>query len=447
MYYRGVVLGVVFSLAVGVNAWAKAPVWSAPDLDSLLGPIALYPDPLLAQMLPAATAPDDLALAVRYLEDGGELGQVDGQPWTDNAKALARWPEVLRMMNRSRDWTDAVGAAFLDQPKDVLASIQRLRGAAWASGALQTTNEQRVVAQKGSICVYPADPSAIHLPQYDPNAVYILPTSSGGVGRVSFGSVLLVGYWLNYELDWRKRRVYSYDYREYPYGRRNPWYFGGEVAGEAPPNLPKQRNGEWKPDRKRARPHVKPGEPLPMIQNLSEPVEQPQKDEPAKAITESRPLAAPKDLVPPPPMLTPVDPEMEPVEELPAAKAPRAGTGAKKPAGGKTVPAAAVKTKPAEATAVPAKPVKAKPAATKTAPVKPVKAKPAAVKAAPAKPVKEKATATKPAPAATGKAKPSAAKPAAAKPVKAEPAVKKPVPAKSVKAKPSETKPSSKKQP
>jgi hypothetical protein len=417
MQSRGVVLGLVLFLAVGVNAWAKAPVWLAPDLDSLLGPIALYPDPLLAQMLPAATAPDDLALAVRYLEDGGELGQVDGQPWTDNAKALARWPEVLRMMNRSRDWTDAVGAAFLDQPKDVLASIQRLRAAAWASGALQTTNEQRVVAEKGTICVYPADPSAIHLPQYDPNAVYILPTSSGGVGRVSFGSVLLVGYWLNYELDWRKRRVYSYDYREYPYGRRNPWYFGGEVAGEAPPNLPKQRNGEWKPDRKRARPHVKPGEPLPTIQNLSEPVEQPQKDEPAKAITESRPLAAPKDLVPPPPMLMPVDPEMEPVEELPAAKAPRAGTGAKKPAGAKSIPAAAAKAKPVKPKAVPAKSVKAKPAA------------------------------TKPAPAAIGKAKPSAVKPAAAKPVKAESPAKKPVPAKSVKAKPTETKPSSKKQP
>ena len=137
MHGRGVVVGLVLSFVIGVGAWARVPVWPAPELDRLLGPIALYPDPVLAEILPAATAPDDLALAAKFLEDGGDLEQVDAQSWNDNAKALARWPEILRMMNRSRDWTDTVGAAFLDQPKDVMISIQRLRAVAMNSSALR----------------------------------------------------------------------------------------------------------------------------------------------------------------------------------------------------------------------------------------------------------------------------------------------------------------------
>jgi hypothetical protein len=432
MHCRRIVLGGVLLIALGTGAWAKTPVRPAVELDALLGPVALYPDPLLAQMLPAATVPDDLERAVKYLEDGGELGQVDAQPWTDNAKALARWPEVLRMMNRSRDWTDALGAAFLDQPKDVMDSIQRLRAAALASGALQTTNEQRVAAEKGIVYIYPADPTAMQLPQYDPNAVFIQSPSSGGVPGITFGSVLLVGYWLNYELDWRKRRVYSYDYQEYPYGRRNPWYFGGENTGEVPPNLPRQRNQEWKPDRKRVRPHANLNAPLPTIQTISEPAAPLQENEPAKPMTESRPLAAPKDIAPPPPMLVPVDPEMEPVEEASEAKPAAAKPGVKKPAAKKSVPAKAVKAKPAaaapaKAASTPAKPAKAKPAAQKSAPAKTGKAKPAEVKAPAKKAVKDK--------------------PAPAKSVKAPSKKKQPAPAKPGTAKSTETKPSTTKQP
>ncbi len=481
MHGRGVVLVLVLSLALGAGAWAKVPVRPAAELDQLLGPIALYPDPLLAQMLPAATAPEDLALAVKFLEDGGDLGQVDAQPWNDNAKALARYPEVLRMMNRSRDWTDAVGAAFLDQPKDVMDSIQRLRAAAMASGALRTTNEQRVVAEKGIVCIYPDDPAAIHLPQYDPNLVYARQTKTGGSGLVTFGSVLLVGYWLNYELDWRKHRVYSYDCQEYPYGRRNPWYFGGQKGGEVFPNIPKQRNEAWKPDKNRVRPFANMEKPLPTIQNPTTPVEASREDGPAKPITESRPLSAPKDLPPPPPMLTPVDPEMESIEEAPPAKPLHPATDVRKPVerapqspkavqpkptATKPAPEKPVKAKPAEVKPASAKSGKVKPAEEKTVPAKSVKANTAETKTGTAKNVKAKAVEAKPAsarttktstgtaqtvkektaPSVAGKTKPAETKPTAAKSVKSKTAEPEEVPAKSGKKKPTVTKSSSEEQ-
>ena len=476
MRYRGIVLGLVPFLLIGAGAWAKVPIRPAVELDQLLGPIALYPDPLLAQILPAATAPDDLGLAVKYLEDGGDLGQVDTQPWNDNARALARYPEVLRMMNRSREWTEALGAAFLDQPKDVMDSIQRLRAAALSSGALQTMNEQRVAAEKGIVCIYPADPSAIQLPQYDPNAVFGPQASAGDKERITFGSVLLVGYWLNYELDWRKRRVYSYDCQEYPYGRRNPWYFGGQRGSEVFPNIPKQRNQEWKPDKKKSRPYANLDEPPPTIQNFLAPAQAIQENEPSKPMTESRPLEAPKDIAPPPPALTPVDPAMETVEESPAAKPVQVKPGAQEPvaraaeapktapakaapakavkvkpteekpasaragkakaAEAKSVPTKAIKTKPAEAKPAPAKGTKAKPEDVKSTPAKGAKAKPGEVKSAPAKGAK-----AKPAPAKGAKIKPEDLKPAQAKDTKAKPAEAKTVPAKGAKAKPDEEKP------
>ena len=447
MHGRGVVLGLVLSLAIGTGAWAKVPVRPAADLDQLLGPIALYPDPLLAQVLPAATAPDDLALAVKFLEDGGDLGQVDAQPWNDNAKALARYPEVLRMMNRSRDWTDAVGAAFLDQRKDVMDSIQRLRAAAMASGALQTTNEQRVVAEKGIVCIYPDDPSAIHLPQYDPKAVYASQSTPGGKGLITFGSVLLVGYWLNYELDWRKHRVYSYDCQEFPYGRRNPWYFGGQNGSEVFPNIPKQRNQEWKPDKHKMRPFAVLDEPLPTIQNFSAPAEAPTDNEPAKPKTESRPLSAPKDLPPPPPDLKPVDPEMESLEESPAAKPSRPAVGVQKPVERAPQSPKAVQPKPAAVKPIPGKPAKASPAEVKSIPAKAGKAKSVEEKAVPAKAGKTKPVEENAAAAKAGKANAAGTKPSSSKKGKAEPEKAAPVSAKTPKAKPAETKTPSAKTP
>ena len=427
MNSRGVLIALALSCAVTMGAWAKSPVWSGGELDQMLGPIALYPDPLLAQVLAAATMPGDVAPAVKYLEDGGDLEGVDGQPWNDNAKALARYPEVLRMLHRNAEWANAVGAAFLDQTKDVMQSVQRLRAAAYYSGALRTCNEQRVVAEKGLISIYPGEPTAMHLPQYDPDQVFSVRTSSGGQGLVVFGSVLLVGYWLHHELDWRKRCLFSYDYREYPFGRRNAWYGGERGTGEVPPGLPKQDTGRWKPDRKKPRAHARPGGPLPKFVQPGTAAEPTAADEPEKPATESRPLAPPKDLPPPPPTLVPVDPEPDLLEVAPPAPADKNTKKAKKPAAVKPAPAT---TKPAAASAAKPKTAPAGTDKTKTVPASAGKSKPAAKSTAPAGKEKPK-SAAQPAPAASGKAKSTQkATPAPAKAGQTKPAPAKTTPKK-----------------
>jgi len=99
-------------------------------LDSLLGPIALYPDALVALMLPAATSPTDVVLAARYLSAKGDPAAVNSQPWSDSVKALVHYPDVLKWMDENLPWTQSLGQAFLDQPADVMNAVQRLRARA-----------------------------------------------------------------------------------------------------------------------------------------------------------------------------------------------------------------------------------------------------------------------------------------------------------------------------
>src|ERR1051326_3115445 len=121
-----------------------ASIRSPAELDQLLGPIALYPDPLTAQILPAATLPSQIVMADRFVRGGGDVNQIDLQPWDPSVKALARYPTVLGWRADNRGWTTEVGQAFLYQQADVMNSIQRLRGEALAVGNLQSTPQQQV---------------------------------------------------------------------------------------------------------------------------------------------------------------------------------------------------------------------------------------------------------------------------------------------------------------
>jgi hypothetical protein len=88
------------------------PMRSAAELDRMLAPIALYPDPLMAQLLPAATLPAQVVLVDRYLREGGDMNQVDAQPWDNSLKALARYPSVVKMLDDNLAWTtDQIGRA------------------------------------------------------------------------------------------------------------------------------------------------------------------------------------------------------------------------------------------------------------------------------------------------------------------------------------------------
>ncbi len=98
--------------------------YAAEQLDDMLGPIALYPDPLLSQVLAACTYPQDIAAAEQW-SHGTVPAQndIDAQPWDSSVKALVHYPDVLQMLSGNMDWTEALGTAFANQPSDVMDSI------------------------------------------------------------------------------------------------------------------------------------------------------------------------------------------------------------------------------------------------------------------------------------------------------------------------------------
>ncbi len=187
--------------------------YTTEQLDNLLAPIALYPDPLLAQVLVAATFPDEIDEAARWLRSYGQNG-VDDQPWDISVRAVAHYPTVLNMMDDNLDWTTALGVAYVYQSTDLMASIQRLREMAQAQGNLVTTPQQQVVVEGGHISIWPASPTYLYVPAYDPSIVFLRPAHSGGIfTALSFGPALVIGVWLNLDCDWGHRRIYYTGWR------------------------------------------------------------------------------------------------------------------------------------------------------------------------------------------------------------------------------------------
>ena len=190
----------------------------APEaLNELLAPIALYPDALIALILPASTVPADLVLAARYIASNGDPAQIANQPWDDSVKALARYPDLLKWMDQNLEWTTQVGETFLDQPADVMNSIQQLRAQAIAAGNLVDTPQQtivkEVVEEETRVRIVPAEPEVIYVPQYDPEVVYVEPYAPDFGPVVTFGVGFAVGSWLNYDCDWGRRTVCVGDWR------------------------------------------------------------------------------------------------------------------------------------------------------------------------------------------------------------------------------------------
>ena len=212
------VLAIVMALAVLIatspNAEAfqeaqQAPL-SASEIDSIVSPIALYPDQLVAQILGAATYPDQVTAADNFvnssgLKDNALVQAVDKQPWDPSVKALCVFPTVLDQMAKNLSWTSALGDAFYNQQANVMASIQRLRQQAQAAGNLKTTSQQTVTTQNQSgqqvIVIQPANPQVVYVPQYNPTVVYGTPYQPPGysagamvaTGLISFGVGMAVG--------------------------------------------------------------------------------------------------------------------------------------------------------------------------------------------------------------------------------------------------------------
>jgi hypothetical protein len=216
LFYITICLWVFTGTTISTRAQTAAPppmatyqTLPAAQLDQLLGPIALYPDPLIAQILPASTLPTQIVFADRYVIGGGDANQIDQQPWDASVQALARYPSVLKWMDDNLAWTTELGQAFLNQQPDVMNSIQRLRAAASHFGNLQSTPQQQVLTDDGDIEIVPADPAMIYVPVYQPDQVYY--DSAFGSPFITFGIGWPVGLWLDGDFDWRNHHLLNWD--------------------------------------------------------------------------------------------------------------------------------------------------------------------------------------------------------------------------------------------
>jgi len=194
------------------------------QLESLVSPIALYPDSLLAQILTASTYPLQLVTAARWVQQNGNLNDKErvaaagSQGWDASIQALVAFPTVLQMMDQSLAWTSALGNVFLAQQSDVMAAVQRMRTKAQQSGQLQSNAQQQVetttVEGQPATLIQPADTQVIYVPNYDPTVVYgdapenspypkmIEPTDAVDAGTVSFSDGVAIGAIFNGGWGW-----------------------------------------------------------------------------------------------------------------------------------------------------------------------------------------------------------------------------------------------------
>jgi hypothetical protein len=212
-FIKAVLLGfMMFLLALfSTNVRAEYPgetlyvPFTDQELDELLAPIALYPDPLLAELLPASTYPEEIEDAAAWLKMGGDVSRVDEQDWAESVRAIAHYPDILQWMSEYMDWTANLGDAFLNQPEEVAKSIQRLRWQAWTVGNLVSNDEQIVIIDGDYIQIIPAQPQYLYVPQYDASVVYVqAPIYSP---FVTFGIRLAIGGWLIMDFDWGRHQV------------------------------------------------------------------------------------------------------------------------------------------------------------------------------------------------------------------------------------------------
>lgn len=182
---------------------------TAQELEQLVGPIALYPDALIALILPASTAPADIVLAARHLRDfPGDRSQIEHRAWDESVKSLTHYAEVLRWMDENLQWTKQLGEAFADQPADVMQAVQRLRARARAAGTLVDTAQQQVIAESQVIRIVPAQPDVIYVPHYEPEVVFVDRPVYYSRPFVSFGVGVATGSWLAFDCDWNRHTIW-----------------------------------------------------------------------------------------------------------------------------------------------------------------------------------------------------------------------------------------------
>ncbi|MCL2452719.1 MAG: DUF3300 domain-containing protein [Alphaproteobacteria bacterium] len=244
------------------------------ELETLLAPIALYPDALLAQLLPASAYPLDIVQAERWLEKNKaavtkqDFSAGDAQDWDPSVKALLRFPDVLKKLSDDLDWTTSLGDAIVNQPQDVANVIQQLRMKAQNAGTLKTTSEQVVTTEtqdgREVVTIASPDPSVVYVPSYDPQVVYNPPPGydTGAAitaGLLTFGAAVAIGSaWRGNYWNWGTGVFYPPIWPGYPAWR--PPYAGWR------PGMPVGGGGgsigigdrPWRPNGGRYRPGGRP---------------------------------------------------------------------------------------------------------------------------------------------------------------------------------------------
>lgn len=224
---RARVAPLMLALIVMLSAWAQpaaaqdAPYYSPDQLDHMVQRVALYPDPLLAQVLAAATFPDEIPDAARWADqhrymNGNELAdriQGDQLPWDPSVQALLPFPAVLDTMASNMGWTTDLGNAFLANQQDVMYAVQRMRQRARDYGYLRS-GPQIVVSGGPYIAIAPTRPDYIVVPAYDPVVVYAAPRPGFFVGAaigfrfgVTVGAVFRPWGWGANRIAWNERVV------------------------------------------------------------------------------------------------------------------------------------------------------------------------------------------------------------------------------------------------
>ncbi len=171
-------LGMAVPAARAAALETQAPQYAQEELDSLLAPIALYPDELLAQILMAATYPLEVAQAARWSRTHPELNgdeavrAVDDRDWDPSVKSLVAFPDVLAMMDERLEWTQRLGETFLGDQQAAMDTVQRLRRVAYERGNLRSSDEVVVQREGEEILIEPPTPDTVYVPYYDPRVVY-----------------------------------------------------------------------------------------------------------------------------------------------------------------------------------------------------------------------------------------------------------------------------------
>ena len=327
--------GLLFFLVCVGQIQAQLPgpetqLYSPDQLDQMLGPIALYPDPLIAQILPAATQPSQIALAYNYVNSGGDPGQAASQPWDSSVQALAYYPDVLQLLDNNLSWTAELGQAFMNQPTDVMNSIQRLRAQAQSLGNLQSSPQQDVIQDNGLIEIVPTDPGLIYVPIYDPGIIFF--QRPFGHPFITFGRGFHVGAWLDHDFDWHNHNVIVWN-RDHP--RPANWWRTPPSRrpqdnnftvwhGSNRSTIPARRGGDrgYAPTQVAARPE--PTRPAPPVREPARPAPPVRETQPAPPVREpARPAAPPVRETRPAPVTPPRQPQPAPAPR----SAPSAFTG------------------------------------------------------------------------------------------------------------------------